>query len=151
MWVFGLTQTCITGLLFLEPKDIRSISLGAIWSFSKASGLPWLDMRHKGPALRLRWIGAVRSQTLDILTHFCPHHEGTIQRWAARFTHRPLYPEEKASPVPPQNRELGGPKSQFRCFREERDVMALLGIKPRFVSCLACDLVSILTTTSWPR
>ena len=25
---------------FLEPKDVQSISLGAIWSFSKASGLP---------------------------------------------------------------------------------------------------------------
>ena len=27
------------GSFFLEPKDIQSISLGAIWSFSKASGL----------------------------------------------------------------------------------------------------------------
>jgi hypothetical protein len=25
---------------FLEPDDIRSISLGAIWNFSKATGLP---------------------------------------------------------------------------------------------------------------
>jgi len=37
------------GSFFFEPKDIQSISLGAIWSFSKASGLPWLDMEHKGP------------------------------------------------------------------------------------------------------
>jgi len=28
------------GSFFLEPKDIQSVSLGAIWSFSKASGLP---------------------------------------------------------------------------------------------------------------
>ena len=28
------------GSFFLEPKDIQSISLGAIWSFSNASGLP---------------------------------------------------------------------------------------------------------------
>jgi hypothetical protein len=28
------------GSFFLEPKDIQSISLGAIWSFSKALGLP---------------------------------------------------------------------------------------------------------------
>ena len=28
------------GSFSLEPKDIKSISLGAIWSFSKASGLP---------------------------------------------------------------------------------------------------------------
>jgi hypothetical protein len=32
----------------LEPKDIESTSLGAIWSFSKASGLPLSDMGHKG-------------------------------------------------------------------------------------------------------
>jgi len=28
------------GSFFLEPKDIQSISLGTIWSFSEASGLP---------------------------------------------------------------------------------------------------------------
>jgi len=26
--------------VFLEPKDIQNISLGAIWSFSNALGLP---------------------------------------------------------------------------------------------------------------
>jgi hypothetical protein len=25
---------------FLEPEDIKSLSLGAIWSFRKAAGLP---------------------------------------------------------------------------------------------------------------
>ena len=28
------------GSFFLEPKDIKSTSLGAIWNFSKATGLP---------------------------------------------------------------------------------------------------------------
>ena len=28
------------GSSFLEPEDIKSISLGAIWNFSKATGLP---------------------------------------------------------------------------------------------------------------
>jgi len=28
------------GYLFLEPKDIRSLGLGAIWSYSKGAGLP---------------------------------------------------------------------------------------------------------------
>jgi len=28
------------GSLFLEPEDIKSISMGAIWNFSKATGLP---------------------------------------------------------------------------------------------------------------
>ena len=38
------------GTFFLEPEDIRSLGLGAIWNFSKATGLPWFDMGHKGPA-----------------------------------------------------------------------------------------------------
>ena len=40
------------GCSFFEPKDIQSISLGAIWSFSNASGPPWLDMGHKGPVYK---------------------------------------------------------------------------------------------------
>jgi len=28
------------GSFFLEPEDVKSISLGAIWSFSTAAGLP---------------------------------------------------------------------------------------------------------------
>jgi hypothetical protein len=28
------------GSFFLEPEEIKSISLGAIWNFSKATGLP---------------------------------------------------------------------------------------------------------------
>jgi len=28
------------GSFFLEPEDIKCISLGAIWNFSKATGLP---------------------------------------------------------------------------------------------------------------
>jgi hypothetical protein len=62
------------GSFFLEPKDIQSISLGAIWSFSKASGLPWLDAGLEGLALRPRCIGAVKSWTLDILTHSLTHY-----------------------------------------------------------------------------
>jgi hypothetical protein len=28
------------GSFFLEPEDIKSINLGAIWNFSKVTGLP---------------------------------------------------------------------------------------------------------------
>jgi len=42
---------------FLEPEDIKSISLGAIWNFSKATGLPQINMGHKGP---VKWdLGAL--------------------------------------------------------------------------------------------
>jgi hypothetical protein len=34
---------------FLEPEGIKSVSLGAIWNFSKATELTYLDMGHKGP------------------------------------------------------------------------------------------------------
>jgi len=37
------------GSFFLEPEDIKSLSLGAIWKFSKVTGLPQIDMGHKGP------------------------------------------------------------------------------------------------------
>jgi len=39
------------GSFFLEPQDIRSLGLGAIWSYSKAAGLPCFEMGHKGPVL----------------------------------------------------------------------------------------------------
>ena len=37
------------GSFFLEPEDIKSISMGAIWNFSKVTELPQIDMGHKGP------------------------------------------------------------------------------------------------------
>ena len=36
------------GSFFLEPEDIKSISLGTIWDFSRVTGLPQVDMGHKG-------------------------------------------------------------------------------------------------------
>ena len=44
------------GSFFLEPEDNRSLGLGAIWSYSKAAGLPCFDMGHKGPVgVRRGW------------------------------------------------------------------------------------------------
>jgi hypothetical protein len=34
------------------PEDIKSISLGAIWNFSKVTGLPKFDMGHKGSVVK---------------------------------------------------------------------------------------------------
>jgi hypothetical protein len=45
----------------MELEDIKSISMGAVWNFGKATGLLWFDMGHKGPVLiRPRCNGAVR-------------------------------------------------------------------------------------------
>jgi hypothetical protein len=69
------------GSFFLEPKDIQSISLGAIWSFSKASGLPWSDMGHKGPVFGLGASGPwgpkpKYNQSINTWIHF------TLQFWS---------------------------------------------------------------------
>jgi len=37
-WGQVLTHTYL-GSFFLDPEDIKSLSLGAIWNFSKATGL----------------------------------------------------------------------------------------------------------------
>jgi hypothetical protein len=34
------TPKDMLGLLFLEPEDIKNVSLGAIWNFGKVTGLP---------------------------------------------------------------------------------------------------------------
>jgi hypothetical protein len=34
------TPEDMLGLSFLEPEDIKIVSLGAIWNFSKVTGLP---------------------------------------------------------------------------------------------------------------
>jgi len=37
------------GSFFLEPEDIKSVILEAIWNFSKVKGLPLTDLGHRGP------------------------------------------------------------------------------------------------------
>jgi hypothetical protein len=49
---------------FLEPGDIKSIGLGAICGFGKATGLFMITIwGTKGPYIRHRCIGAARSRT----------------------------------------------------------------------------------------
>jgi len=40
------------GSFFFEPEDIMSISLGAVWNYSKVTRLLWFDMGHKGPVIK---------------------------------------------------------------------------------------------------
>jgi len=37
------------GSFFFESEYIKSICMGAIWNFSKATGLPYIDIGRKGP------------------------------------------------------------------------------------------------------
>jgi len=49
---------------FLDPEDIRKLSIGAIWNFAKGTGLLLVqNMAHKGPVLRPRCIGPRRAWT----------------------------------------------------------------------------------------
>jgi len=51
---------------FLDLEAIKILSLGAIWNFSKGTGLSRVDIRlwgTKGLSIRPRCIGTVRAQT----------------------------------------------------------------------------------------
>ena len=51
---------------FLDPRAIKTLSLGATWNFSKGTALSWVYIRlwgTKGPSVRSRWIGTVRART----------------------------------------------------------------------------------------
>ena len=55
---------------FLDPEDVKSLSLGAIWNFRKGTGLVGLDVRlwgYKGSVCRPRWIGTER--VLNLITN----------------------------------------------------------------------------------
>ena len=39
-WDFGEEKKSISGSLFLDPENIKGLSLGAVWNFSKGTGLP---------------------------------------------------------------------------------------------------------------
>jgi hypothetical protein len=59
------------GSFFLDPEDVRSISLGAIWNFNKGTGLLRLGhqiMGQKGPVQRAGASGLKGSNLLTI--HF---------------------------------------------------------------------------------
>ena len=43
----SLRQVDLSSFL-LDPEDIKSLSLGAIWNFSKGTGLPWIVIRLWG-------------------------------------------------------------------------------------------------------
>jgi hypothetical protein len=54
------------GSFFLDPVDIKNLSLGAIWNLSKKTGLLGTGIRlggTKGPFLKPRCIGIVRTRT----------------------------------------------------------------------------------------
>ena len=54
-----LWDTVISGLHFLDPEDVRSLSLGAVWNFSKGPVLPWIGIRVWGTNGLSKCLGAL--------------------------------------------------------------------------------------------
>ena len=51
---------------FLDREDIKILSLGATWNFSKGRGLSWVAIRlwgTNGSSIRPRCIGTIRAGT----------------------------------------------------------------------------------------
>ena len=49
LWNFGFTQTCVSGLLFLGARGHQECKSVGHLELSKVTGLPQIDMGHKGP------------------------------------------------------------------------------------------------------
>jgi len=61
--------------VFLDLEAIKILSLGAIWNFSKGTGLSWVDIRlwaTKGPSMGPRCIGQWRTQDFFAGGGGCP-------------------------------------------------------------------------------
>jgi hypothetical protein len=64
-------------------------------------------------------------------------------------SHLFLFTPRKEPPLPHKlNRKLGGPKSQFGCFRGQTNLQLFLRIKPELLSQLACN--AVLCHLSYP-
>jgi len=54
------------GSFFLDPGNVRSLSLGAIWNFRKGTGLPWHGhqiMGHEWPVQKPTFVGTEKART----------------------------------------------------------------------------------------
>jgi len=59
-------QTCISGFHFLDPEDVKSLSLGTIWIFSRGIRLPSLDIRLWGTKDLSKGVGASGPKGLEL-------------------------------------------------------------------------------------
>jgi hypothetical protein len=64
--LLGLLREKYIWVPFFDPEVIEILRLGAMWNYSKGTGLSWIDIRlwgTKGPSIRPRCIGSVGSRT----------------------------------------------------------------------------------------
>jgi len=60
------------GSFLLDPEDVKSLSLGAIWNFSKGTRLPWLDIRPWGKNSPYKGLGTFIQNELE------PNHKSNL-------------------------------------------------------------------------
>jgi hypothetical protein len=65
-------------------------------------------------------------------------NHGTKCIWVISFTPWLLYPHRKTCWYP-LHRRFGGPQRWFGCSEEQINLLTLLGIKPQFHGCTACN------------
>jgi hypothetical protein len=81
------------GSFFLDPEEVRSLSLRAMWNFSKETELPWLGhqiMGHKGLS---NGLGAPGPKGLK-LNHYSIHHPNMNYFWQMKTWYCVLKKEE---------------------------------------------------------
>lgn len=69
---------------------------------------------------------------------------GTSLRQAVSFTPRLLHPRGKTRRYP-SGKMLGGTPCRYETFGEEKNLLPLSGIEPRFIVCQGPSLVTIAT------
>ena len=60
------------GSFFLDPEDVKSLNLGAIWNFSKGTMLPWLNIRPWGTKSSYKGLSELGQNELE------PNHKSNL-------------------------------------------------------------------------
>ena len=93
------------GSFFLDPEEIKSLNLGAIWRFSEGKGLPWTVIRlwgMKGPFLNPRCIDTVTARTQLIINQSINnHHDNTKHSIPINLQHELLFYSQASSKCAP--------------------------------------------------
>jgi hypothetical protein len=111
------------GSFLFDSEDINSISLGAIWIFSKETGLPWIYMGHKGPANK--GLGACGPSGLQpicksinqSINRSIGHSQGPLPEIHSNHRRQTFMPKEGIEPAIPAGGRQGYPLRRIPHWR----------------------------------
>jgi hypothetical protein len=109
--------------LFLEPEDVRSLSLGSIWNFTKGTGLPWPGIGlwgTKGPSKGLGASGPKGLKPNYLITYILTDSMERGPSWGAN----------RFSASQEIFRILWNPKVHYRVYKSLTPVPILSQINP---------------------